>query len=58
MIHSMTTRERRDPDLINGSRKLRIANGSGVTTSEINLLLKQFKEVQRQMKSLPGARHA
>ena len=53
MIHSMTTRERRDPDLINGSRKLRIANGSGVTTSEINLLLKQFKEVQRQMKSLP-----
>jgi len=53
MIHSMTTKERRDPDLINGSRKLRIANGSGVTTSEINLLLKQFKEVQRQMKSLP-----
>ncbi len=53
MIHSMTTRERRDPDMINGSRKLRIANGSGVTTSEINLLLKQFKEVQRQMKSLP-----
>ncbi len=53
MIHSMTTRERRDPDLINGSRKARIANGSGVTTSEVNLLLKQFKEVQRQMKGLP-----
>ena len=53
MIHSMTTKERRDPDLINGSRKLRIANGSGVSTSEINLLLKQFKEVQRQMKGLP-----
>ena len=53
MIHSMTTKERRDPDLINGSRKLRIANGSGVSTSEVNLLLKQFKEVQRQMKGLP-----
>jgi len=53
MIHSMTTRERRNPDLINGSRKLRIANGSGVAPSDINLLLKQFKEVQRQMKGLP-----
>ena len=54
MIHSMTLRERRNPDLINGSRKLRIANGSGVTTSEINLLLKQFKEMQRMMKGMPG----
>ena len=54
MIHSMTVKERRNPDLINGSRKLRIANGSGVTTSEINLLLKQFKEMQRMMRGLPG----
>jgi signal recognition particle subunit SRP54 len=54
MIHSMTLAERRNPDLINGSRRLRIANGSGVTTSEINLLLKQFGEVQRMMKGIPG----
>ena len=54
MIHSMTLQERRNPDLINGSRKLRIATGSGVTTSEINLLLKQFKEMQRMMKGIPG----
>jgi len=54
MIHSMTFEERRNPDLINGSRRLRIANGSGVTTSEINLLLKQFGEVQRMMKGIPG----
>jgi signal recognition particle subunit SRP54 len=54
MIHSMTLEERRNPDLINGSRRLRIANGAGVTTSEINLLLKQFGEVQRMMKGLPG----
>lgn len=54
MIHSMTLEERRNPDLINGSRRLRIANGAGVTTSEINLLLKQFGEVQRMMKGIPA----
>jgi len=54
IIHSMTLYERRHPDLINGGRKLRIANGSGVTTSEVNLLLKQFKEMQRMMKGMPG----
>jgi signal recognition particle subunit SRP54 len=54
MIHSMTLQERRNPDLINGSRRLRIANGAGVTTSDINLLLKQFGEVQRMMKGIPG----
>jgi len=54
IIHSMTRRERRDPELINGSRKVRIAAGSGVTTSEVNLLLKQFKEMQRMMKGMPG----
>jgi len=54
MIRSMTVAERRDPDSINGSRRLRIANGSGATTSEVNLLLKQFKEVQRMMKGVPG----
>ena len=49
MIRSMTPGERNDPAIINGSRRLRIANGSGATTSEVNLLLKQFKEVQRVM---------
>jgi signal recognition particle subunit SRP54 len=54
MIRSMTPAERQDPDRIDGSRRLRIANGSGVSTSEVNLLLKQFKEVQRMMQSVPG----
>ena len=57
MIRSMTPAERRDPSLIDGSRRSRIARGSGATTSEVNLLLKQFKEMQRMMKSvsrLPG----
>jgi len=54
IIRSMTVYERRNPDAINGSRKLRIANGSGVTTSDVNLLLKQFKEVQRMMRQVPG----
>ncbi len=59
MIRSMTIEERRHPDLIDGSRRLRIANGSGTTTSEVNQLLRQFKEVQRMMKGLgvgPGKR--
>jgi signal recognition particle subunit SRP54 len=50
IIRSMTPDERRDPAIINGSRRLRIASGSGSTTSEVNLLLKQFKDVQRMMK--------
>jgi signal recognition particle subunit SRP54 len=54
IIHSMTLEERRQPALINGSRRLRIATGSGTTTSEVNLLLKQFKEMQRMMKQMTG----
>jgi signal recognition particle subunit SRP54 len=54
IIHSMTLGERRDPSVINGSRRLRIATGSGTTTSEVNLLLKQFKEMQRMMKQFSG----
>jgi signal recognition particle subunit SRP54 len=54
IIRSMTPAERANPDLINGSRKLRIANGSGSTTSEVNLLLKQFKEMSEMMKRIPG----
>jgi signal recognition particle subunit SRP54 len=54
IIRSMTPEERRKPDLINGSRRARIAKGSGVTTSEVNNLLKQFKQVQSMMKGMPG----
>jgi signal recognition particle subunit SRP54 len=50
IIRSMTPGERRNPEIINGSRRQRIAEGSGSTTSEVNLLLKQFKEMQRMMK--------
>ncbi len=52
IIHSMTIEERRNPKLIDGSRRVRIANGSGVSTSEVNALLKQFAEVQRMMKGM------
>src|SRR4051812_39229312 len=50
IIRSMTLDERRNPEIINGSRRMRIANGSGCSPSEVNLLLKQFKEMQRMMK--------
>lgn len=50
IIRSMTPAERREPSMIDGSRRLRIANGSGATTAEVNQLLRQFTEVQRMMK--------
>ena len=52
IIRSMTTAERREPDLINGSRRLRIAQGSGTDTKDVNQLLKQFKEMQKMMQPL------
>jgi signal recognition particle subunit SRP54 len=52
IICSMTLKERRDPAIINGSRRLRIANGSGTTTQDVNALLKQFKMVQQMMRSV------
>jgi signal recognition particle subunit SRP54 len=54
IIHSMTLEERRNPKIIDGSRRLRIADGAGVTTSEVNALLKQFGEMQKMMKGLGG----
>jgi signal recognition particle subunit SRP54 len=55
IICSMTPKERRDPSIINGSRRVRIAEGSGVTPADVNGLLKQFKMVQQMMKSAgPG----
>ncbi|MFB9662254.1 signal recognition particle protein [Glycomyces mayteni] len=55
IIRSMTPAERRDSALINGSRRLRIANGSGVTVSEVNQLLARFKEAQKMMRQMSGA---
>jgi signal recognition particle subunit SRP54 len=52
IICSMTLEERRNPSLINGSRRQRIAAGSGVTTADVNGLLKQFKMVQQMMKGV------
>jgi signal recognition particle subunit SRP54 len=52
IIKSMTPEERRGGTLIDGSRRLRIANGSGTSTAEVNNLLKQFKEMQKMMRSL------
>jgi signal recognition particle subunit SRP54 len=54
IIHSMTLDERRRPEIINGSRRLRIANGSGTTTAEVNRLVKQFQEMQKLMKRMGG----
>ncbi len=52
IIRSMTSAERLDPAIVNGSRRQRIAAGSGRSTSDVNKLLKQFKEMQRMMKGL------
>ena len=54
IIQSMTPAERRKPDLINGSRRGRIAKGAGVNTADVNALLKQFKQVQQMMRSMGG----
>jgi len=52
MISSMTPEERRNPAIINGSRRLRIARGSGASTSQVNALLKQFAQARKMMKSM------
>ena len=54
IINSMTPEERRNPRIINGSRKRRIARGSGTTVMEVNDLLSQFRQMQRMMKQLTG----
>jgi signal recognition particle subunit SRP54 len=56
IINSMTPRERRNPGIIDGSRRRRIAAGSGVQVQDVNRLLKQFMEMQRVMKSMKGGR--
>lgn len=52
IINSMTSRERRDHRILNGSRRLRIARGSGTTVQDVNLLLKRFTEAQKMMKKM------
>ena len=52
IIRSMTPKERIDPGLIDGSRRVRIANGSGTSTADVNALLKQFREMQKLMKGM------
>jgi signal recognition particle subunit SRP54 len=54
MIDSMTPRERRNPDLISGSRKRRITLGSGTAVQDLNRLLKQHKQMQKMMKKMKG----
>jgi signal recognition particle subunit SRP54 len=52
MISSMTKAERQTPDIINGSRRQRIAHGSGTRVQEVNMLLKQFQEMKKMMRSV------
>ncbi len=54
IIYSMTPGEREDPSVINGSRRKRIAEGSGTTVQDVNRLLKQFEESKKMMKMLSG----
>ena len=54
IVYSMTPAEREHPEIINGSRRMRIAKGSGTTVQDVNRLLKQFEESKKMMKMLSG----
>ncbi|OAI50765.1 hypothetical protein AYO37_00800 [Opitutia bacterium SCGC AG-212-L18] len=54
IIRSMTTQERRNPKILNGSRRLRIAKGAGVQVKDVNQLVKQFDGMVKMMKSFKG----
>jgi signal recognition particle subunit SRP54 len=56
IIQSMTREERQNPAIIGGSRRSRIARGSGVTTAEVNALLKEFEQARKMMKSVLGGK--
>ncbi len=56
MIHSMTPEERRRPEIINGSRRKRIATGSGTTVQDVNRLLKQFAAMQKMFRTLTNTK--
>jgi len=55
IVRSMTRKERTDPTIVDGSRRVRIARGSGTSTQEVSQLLKQFKEMQKMMRGMGGA---
>jgi len=52
IINSMTPEERHHPEMLGGSRKRRVARGSGTTVQEVNQLLSQFRQMQRMMKQM------
>lgn len=54
IIYSMTLEERANPDILNPSRKNRIAKGAGVDIAEVNRLVKQFEQMKKMMKQMPG----
>ena len=54
IIYSMTPAERSNPEILNGSRRTRIAKGSGTTIQEVNRLLKQFDDTRKMMKMVAG----
>jgi len=54
IINSMTAKERHNPDLLNGSRRERIAKGAGVTVQQVNMLVRQFEQMRQMMKGVMG----
>ena len=58
IVFSMTPAERHNPDLINGSRRKRIAEGSGTIPADVNQLLKQWKEAKKLMQAMASGRTA
>jgi signal recognition particle subunit SRP54 len=56
IISSMTREERQNPAIIGGSRRLRIARGSGTTTADVNALLKEFEQARKMMKTMMGGK--
>lgn len=56
IINSMTMRERRNPDLLNGSRRARIAKGAGVSVAQVNQMVRQFEQMRQMMKGMMGGK--
>ena len=56
IIRSMTPKERRDPSILNASRRKRIAAGSGTSVQDVNTLIRQFEQAQQMMKRMMGAK--
>ena len=56
IVYSMTPRERRNPEMLNGSRRRRIAKGSGTMPQDVNQLLNQFRQMQKMMKQMSGGK--